>query len=204
MRVIKLIALFLAAGILSVSAQTNIGTNVTAAVTPAKTNSPAASRTQGPIRIHSDGQMEFDVNTYWVTYHDNVRVSDPQMKLTCEWLTANLPKQSSGHITNMVAETNVVIDYTDDSGQKTHVTGDKAVYVFQVIGGKTNETITLTANPPNKPKVESSKGFMTGDTIVWDRVAGKIYMPDFSGEGSLGTNSPSGTNAAPNKNPLFP
>ena len=34
-------------------------------------------------------------------------------------------------MTNIVAETNVVIDATDDKGQKMHATGDKAVYVYQ-------------------------------------------------------------------------
>ena len=36
-------------------------------------------------------------------------VDDPEMKLTCEWLVADLP-QTGGRVDHIVAETNVVID----------------------------------------------------------------------------------------------
>ena len=78
-------------------------------------------------------------------YRDHVRVDSPDMKLRCEWLAADLP-QAGGRVTNIVAETNVVIDATDDKGQKMHATGDKTVYVFAIQNGVTNETVTLTGN----------------------------------------------------------
>ena len=72
-------------------------------------------------------------------------MDDPEIKLHCEWLVADLP-QTGGASTNIVAETNVVIDATDDKGQKMHATGDKAVYVYAVENGVTNEMVTLTGH----------------------------------------------------------
>src|ERR1700722_8362185 len=86
-------------------AQTNTSTNpVEAILALVTTNSPAPPATNppdaykaphGPLKIDADGPADFDLNGHWVTYRDNVRVTDPQMKLTCEWLEANLPYQST-------------------------------------------------------------------------------------------------------------
>ena len=95
-----------------------------------------------------------------------MRVDDPQMKLTCEQLTADMP-QAGGRPNHIVAETNVVIDFTDDKGQTNHATSDKAVYDLQVQDGVTNETVTLTGNPR---RVENAQGTQAGDVIIWNRV----------------------------------
>ena len=87
------------------------------------------------------------------------------MKLTCEDLTADLP-QEGGRINHIVAETNVIVDFTDEKGQTMHATGDKMVYNYVVQNGATNETVTLTGNP----ELENAQGKSTGDVIVWDRV----------------------------------
>jgi hypothetical protein len=84
--------------------------------------------------------------------------------LTCEFLVADLP-QSGGRINHIVAETNVVIDTTDEKGATNHVTSDKAVYDYNVQGTVTNETITLTGSP----QVENAQGTQSGDVIIWDR-----------------------------------
>ena len=129
---------------------------------PAQTNIPAAPR--APTRIDSDS-VDFDMNTNArkATYRGHVRVDDPQMKLTCAWLVADLPE--SGHMNHIVAETNVVIDFTDDKGQTNHATSDRAVYNYDVQGAVTNETVTLTGHP----QVENAQGTLTGEPIVWDR-----------------------------------
>ncbi len=57
---------------------------------------------------------------------------------------------------HIVAETNVVIDATDDKGQKMHATGEKTVYVFAVQNGVTNETVTLTGNAEAGKQAEST------------------------------------------------
>jgi lipopolysaccharide export system protein LptA len=93
------------------------------------------------------------------------------MKLTCERLVADMP-QAGGRPNRIVAETNVVIDFTDEKGQTNHATGDQAVYVYAESGGVTNETVTLTGNP----KTQNAQGTQAGDVIILDRVNNKIHF----------------------------
>jgi lipopolysaccharide transport protein LptA len=134
---------------------------------PAETNAPAVPHL---TRIDSDS-VDFDMNTNarTATYYGNVRVDDPQMKLTCAWLVADLP-QNGGHINHIVAETNVVIDFTDEKGQTNHATSDKAVYNYNVQGAVTNETVTLTGNA----RAENAQVILTGEPIIWNRANGGL------------------------------
>lgn len=201
MRIFCSIVLFLAGGIVILPAQTNAGTNgVDAILALVTTNAPPKPKPEplfktprGPLKIESAGPADVDINGHWVTYQDNVRVSDSQMKLMCEWLEANVPLQSSEHVTNIVARTNVVINFIDDKGQKSTATGDKAVYLYQVINGATNETVTLTGNPPS---VQEGLSSMTADEIVWNRATGHLsFNGNFKGNFVQETNAPVATNA---------
>jgi lipopolysaccharide export system protein LptA len=80
--------------------------------------------------------------------------------------------QGGGHPNHIVAETNVVIDFTDTKGQTNHATSDKAVYIYNVQNGVTNETVTLTGNP----QMENAQGTQAGDVIIWDRASNKIHF----------------------------
>ena len=93
------------------------------------------------------------------------------MKLTCEKLVADLP-QTGGHPNHIVAETNVVIDFTDDKGQTNHATGDQAVYLYSEQGGVTNKTVTLTGNP----QMENAQGTQAGDVIILDLANNKAHF----------------------------
>lgn len=148
------------AGVLS--AQTNANVKISVATT----NKPAAAPVAPHLtRIDSDSVVfDMSTNARTATYRGHVRVDDPQMKLTCARLVADLP-QDGGHINHIVAETNVVIDFTDDKGQTNHATSDKAVYNFNVQGAVTNETVTLTGHA----QVENAQGTLTGEPIVWNR-----------------------------------
>jgi lipopolysaccharide export system protein LptA len=149
-------------------------TNATAQSSPASatTNSPDATRPpRAPTEITSDNSADFDLTGHEVTYHGHVRVDDPQMKLTCAQLTADVP-ESGGHVSRIVVETNVVIDFTDERGQTNHATSDKAVYLYNVQNGVTNETVTLTGNP----QMENAQGTQAGDVIIWDRANNKIHF----------------------------
>jgi lipopolysaccharide export system protein LptA len=174
------IALIALAGAGTLHAQTNTtaitNTNamdeILALVT---TNAPAA---KPPARsetvIESDGPADFEQTEHGgkVIYRDHVRVDAPDLKLRCEWLVADL-SQASGRVTNIVAETNVVIDATDEKGQKMHATGEKTVYVFALQNGVTNETVTLTGDA----KAEYKQITLTGDVIIWDRANNRLYVP---------------------------
>jgi lipopolysaccharide export system protein LptA len=149
-------------------------TNVTAQSSPASatTNSPDATPPpRAPTRIDSDNSADFDLNGRQAIYRGHVRVDDPEMKLTCALLVADVP-QAGGRPNHIVAETNVVIDFTDERGQTNHATSDKAVYLYNVQNGVTNETVTLTGNP----QMENAQGTQAGDVIIWDRANNKIHF----------------------------
>ena len=130
----------------------------------AQTNTAAA-----PIVITSE-RADFDLAENHGVYRGNVRVDDPQMKLTCEELTADLPK-TGGQINHLVALTNVVMDSVDEKGQTKHATSDKAIYDFNVVNGVTNETVTLTGNA----KVKDGQNWMMGEPITFYLVNHAIH-----------------------------
>ncbi|MGA3285689.1 MAG: LptA/OstA family protein [Verrucomicrobiota bacterium] len=186
-------------------AQTNTTVVVVNATNAAvKVSMPAATNTTQvvlppkprPLTLISSESWDFDMNNHKVIYRGHVRVDDPAMKLTCEWLTADLP-DSGERMTNIVAETNVVIDFTDDKGQTMHATGEEAVYAYDVQNGVTNETVTLTG----QPELDNAQGKSTGDLIVWNRTSNHLYISNpkmvfrqnLNGA-ATGTNSPSATN----------
>jgi len=139
----------------------------------AQTNLPGTLFTaRGPTLISSES-ADFDLAGHEATYRGHVRVDDPQMKLACEQLVADVP-QAGGHVNHLVAETNVVIDFADNKGQTNHATGDKAVYVYREQDSVTNESVTLTGNP--QPQVEDAQGVQVGDVITWDRVNTNIHV----------------------------
>ncbi|MGH7993808.1 MAG: LptA/OstA family protein [Limisphaerales bacterium] len=174
MKISGYITLMALAGAGPLCAQMNTNTNavdeILALVT---TNAPAPKPQPRPeTLIEAEGPADFDLGGHRVVYHEHVRVDSPNMKMSCEWLTADLP-QTGGRVTNIVAKTNVVIDATDDKGQKMHATGDQAVYVFSVENGVTNETVTLTGNA----RLENAQGWLTGDSIIWDRAHERLSVP---------------------------
>ena len=199
MKNVCLIALIALAGVWPLCAQTNTNAvdEILALVT---TNAPAAKPKppRAPTRIESSS-VDFDLTVRKAVYHGHVRVDDPEMKLTCEDLTADLP-QEGGRINHIVAETNVVIDFTDEKGQTMHATGNKMVYNYAIQNGATNETVMLTGNP----ELENAQGKSTGDVIVWDRARNhlditnpKIVFRQNISSATANTNSPSATTNSP-------
>jgi lipopolysaccharide transport protein LptA len=176
-------------------------TNAAAPSSPASaiTNSPDATPPpRAPTLIHADS-ADFDLNGHQAVYRGHVRVDDTQMKLTCEQLVADMPP-AGGRPNHIVAETNVVIDFTDTKGQTNHATGDKAVYVYSEQGGVTNKTVTLTGNPV----MVNAQGTQTGDVIILDLANNKIHFdnPNMIFRQSLNgatadTNSPPATVGKP-------
>ena len=128
-----------------------------------KTNAPPA----GDTEIFCD-TFDYNTKTKVAVYQGNVRVDDPQMKLTSKILTANLPEKGEkpDHI---VAETNVVIDFIQND-KPTHATGQKAIYDSKIVGGKTNEIMELRGNP----RLERTDGWMMADVILMDQGEGVI------------------------------
>ena len=132
------------------------------------TTSDALQGLRGNLVINSR-TSEFDLKSNTVVYLGNVRVEATNMLMLCESLTSVLPTQG-GRIERVVARTNVVIDLTDEKGQKLHATGEQAVYSYTVSTGQTNETIELTGNP----MLDNPQGTLAGDVITYDLLTGKV------------------------------
>lgn len=145
----------------------------------------------------SSRTADFDLNDRHAVYSGDVHVTDPRMKLTCEWLVADLPQ--SGHIHQIVAETNVVIDLVQ-SNLTVHATGDKAVYDYSVENGVTNESVTLTGNP-HAEGVRGGLAFNNwAEKIIWYPANNGLQM--INQRGTL-QKTPEETNSPANPNPLL-
>ena len=173
----------------------------------AQTNSLVQSSTERDIGLHS-AHFYYDGKTLQLVYYDNVVVTNWQGNLTCERLAILLPPEGSAdnHPTNVVAETNVVIDLLKNN-DTNHITSDKAIYAYSVVNAVTNETITFSGHA----KGENSRGWMTGEPLVWDNVANRFSGTDFktilkpSPNPGGGTNSPpAGTNSLTAPKPKLP
>ena len=220
MKLPAFVLICLACGVAGLSAQTNTATNgvdsILALVTTnrppasAATNQPDPSnQSHGPLTIESTGPLIIDMINHWATYSDHVHVTDGQTKLTCEWLKANFSATGDqvNQPTNIVAETNVVVDYIDPRGQKGRALGDKAVYEFQVLNGVTNETVTLTANyPDHPPEVLQGPNYtniLIGSNFVYD-LRTKIWHIEHPSGIYYKTNSSAGSNSQADDALLLP
>lgn len=165
----------------------------------AQTNPPAVAATQHQkIWINSD-HFYFEGASNQGVYFGHVIATDrDQATLKCERLTVSVPT-GGGHPTNIVAETNVIVDLNDKK-QKYHITAQKAVYAYGTVNSVTNETITFTGGDPG-PRVETSQAVFTGNPIVYDVISRSFGGTDFGTvldtRAMNGTNNPNGTNATP-------
>lgn len=122
----------------------------------------------GSIEIFAD-RSEFDIRRNVIVYQGNVRAVEPKMTLVCEQLTVKVPRKGE-RVESILAETNVVVDLTDEKGQKVRGTGDKAVYTFKATTTETNEVVELHGSP----LLDTDQGTLAGDVITYDRVSGKV------------------------------
>ena len=165
--------LFVAALAGAASAQTNLPLPELPAMTNARpalatTNLTAVERP--PTEIFSD-TADFDLKNRIGVYRGHVRVTDPQMQMTCDLLTA-LVSTNGGRPESIIASGNVKVEGLDDRGRSVRLTCDKAVNLYQVTSTATNDTITLTGNV----YVDSAMFKGTGDPIIWDRVHDTIHV----------------------------
>jgi lipopolysaccharide export system protein LptA len=130
------------------------------------------------------------------------------MRLTAELLTIERPDMTNGNkFDRATAETNVVIDWTDENGTN-HATADKVVYTYTLTNHatlpeprwETNALVVLSGHA----YVTNKMGEMRGEPIYWDRIRGVIYTPAFqesvinatNNAGMFGTDAPK-TNSHP-------
>jgi lipopolysaccharide transport protein LptA len=150
------------------------------------TNAPVRKATVAPqMDIYSDHSY-FDDAKRQMIYYSHVVVKYPAMKLTCEQLTVEVP--ATGQPTNIVAETNVVVHYTDQKGQTNLLTAGKAVYSYRLVNGMTNELVTFT----DHPRLDNAQMTETGEPFVWDNIKKTFNVTGgqthFKSMPNLGTN----------------
>ena len=156
----------------------------------AQTNAPGTSSdsaalagisASGQTEILSDNGAEFYYKLKTSIFRGNVRANNPQMKLTCELLTVESPEMKEGKFNRATAETNVVIDWVDDTGTN-HATAAKAVYTYVVTNLATLPEIRMQTNAfvvlSGDPFVVSARGTFKGDPIIWDRINDVISTPN--------------------------
>jgi len=167
------------------------------AVVTAQIDAPETS-TKSPTEIFSDS-ADFNLKTQVVTYRGHVRVTDPQMKLTCNVMTARTATEG-GHIESIVAEGDVVVDMVNQQGQTNHATGQRLVYSYKVENLVTNDQAVLTGDP-RLQQADQPDSYMAAEAITWDRASGNISfkLPHVVSKTSLmgGTQSSATTNKAP-------
>lgn len=135
---------------------------------PRSTNSTAAADATATEIISKSAY--FDLKARTAIYMGDVRIKDPRMELSCEVLTVKLATEGPGKFQNIIAETNVVIDFSDEKGQKIHGTGGKAIYTYNVTPTYTNDVMELLENP----LLQTAQGNWQGDVITLDRVNGTV------------------------------
>ena len=181
MRIMKKTILFLALGFGGLlAAQTNaqltrldLQPTLSTNAPPAKAKTKVAdAKPKPPTEIDSDS-ADFDLNAHLATYRNHVVVTDPKVRMTCEWMLVTLPSGGE-HLSHVVATTNVVVDFTNEQGEKYHVTAAKAVYDYKVVNTVTNETVTFTGSPV----VETTNSTIYSEPMVWDRAANKFHFTE--------------------------
>lgn len=137
----------------------------------AETNPPSVdAHPAHPTMINSDS-ADFALKDRRAAYHGHVQVIDPKVRLTCELLVLDLP-EGGGHLSHVLAQTNVVVDFTDQ-GAKYRITSEQAVYDYKVVNFVTNETVTFTGNPI----ASTAQGTIYADPMIWDRADGHLHFP---------------------------
>lgn len=164
--------LFAVGWALGAAAQTNPATGPAPGDTAATTKTNAASPGLQVTRIRSN-KWEASPVSHTATYFGDVRVDDPQMKLTSEYLLAKKLPRANGKYESIFARTNVVCDFLDSDGKKYHVTGGQAVYTCDAANGHTNELVVVTENPV---LLAPDGTVSTGETMTWDALARKLTV----------------------------
>lgn len=156
----------------------------------AQTNAliPKMSLAQIVIKSH---QAYYDGNAHQIIYYDDVLATNASLRMTCAWLAIDMP--STGNPTNIVAETNVVMNFTDQKGQTNLLVADKAVYSYSLANSVTNETITFTGHT----RYENANIIETGDPIIWTNVDNNLYVSNPVTMFRKTPNYGNGTNGSP-------
>jgi len=125
---------------------------------------PAAAaepRAKPEVDIQCADGADFDLQNRTAVFRGNVQAKDPQMRLTCQVLTAQWSE--TNRITSIVAEQQVEVEVTGEQGT-TRATSAKAVYTAET------DLVELTG----EPKLFNRLGTLAADRVVLERTKGKL------------------------------
>ena len=170
---------------ITLDAQTNL-----AAPAPAVAQAPVPASGTNEAAAHSPAEMlilitadswKGDLKSNVFIYTGNVRINDdPQLVMSCDTFTIEVPKVAAGKFQRGTADGNVVVDFLND-GVTNHATAQKMVYDYFVTNvvtsaltnSVTNKIIVLSGNPVvTNPKMGTTKG----EPIIWDLLQGKVTI----------------------------
>ena len=139
-------------------------------VATADSATPKTQRPRGDVSVKSDDGVIYTGDEGRVIYKKNVVVLDPvdspRTIIRCDWLT--LIRTAEGKVTEITAETNVVIHLIDLKGTNT-LRGYRAVYATS------NDTITISGDPPIG---ETPQSILIGDKLmIYERSTGRFSSP---------------------------
>ena len=131
--------------------------------------------------ILSDHGLEARLKNKTYIYRENVRVFNPQMTITSELLTIEVPDVENGKYNHVVAETNVIISWLDEHGTN-HATADRVEYTYALTNlaklpekqYHTNSTVLLMGHA----HLDLGAQKVDGDPILWDRITDIVSTPN--------------------------
>lgn len=154
--------------------------------TSTATNTPLTSATVTNETHITSKTGRVDLLTRALIYSDNVRVVDPRIELTCEYMIAKFPTNGVRRVDTLVAETNVVALITTND-VTYRITAAKAVYVNRVEGTTTNQSLELIGFPPpvirwaSEDPTTAKTNIFTAKRIVWDLMSNQITADEQHG-----------------------
>jgi len=133
----------------------------------------APARSAATNQFAEISSLEYRFQTNSALFQGQVRVTHPQMNLTCESVAVDFP-QGGGTAERILAERSVEFDLMDDKGQKIRGTGQKALYTYKVTPDRTNDLLELTGNPV---LTMTNGSTFQNSVIMLDRANGKLVAP---------------------------
>jgi lipopolysaccharide export system protein LptA len=107
-------------------------------------------------------------------FRGQVRIEHPQMNWSCPEITM-LTLPALGQAGRMIiAEPEVVFNFTDDQGRTYRGTGDKVVYTHRTTGTRTNDIVELTGKPA---MLQSTNLVGRNAAITLDLASHKLIAP---------------------------
>ena len=107
-------------------------------------------------------------------FRGHVRIEHPQMNWVCDEITMLMLPTLGKSGRMIIAEPDVVFNFTDDQGQTFHGTGNKVVYTHRTTATLTNDLVELTGTPA---MLESTNVVGRNNTINLDLATHKLTTP---------------------------